>query len=193
MEESDSEENDDDDDSDSEDDQSDAESEDGEDTQPSKTKPSKPTARKTVPKNAALTKAAARRAAPLKPPPPKAASGKGVRAGKSDLSKVQAETSGGLEANDDAEADTSEDDKSRNEHGVDTTAEAHISDDELSSRSYDEVEQLQEAHEREQLVLNKQATDPSSGDDTRSQKRKLADLGAGLGEKESTTKKRHSA
>jgi hypothetical protein len=124
----------------------------------------------------------------LRPPPPKAASGKGVRAGKSDLSKVQAETSGGFGANDD-----SEDDKSRNEHGVDTTAEAHISDDELSSRSDDEVEQLQEAHEREQMVLNKQATDPSSGNDTSNPKRKLIDLESGLGEKESTTKKRHSA
>jgi hypothetical protein len=98
-----------------------------------------------------------------------------------------------LGANDDSEADTSEEDRSEHEQGADTIADAPISDDELSSWSDDEVEQLQEAHEREQGFLNKQATDPSSGKDTSNQKRKLPDLGPGLGEKEPACKKRHSA
>lgn len=182
-----------DDDVESEGDESDAESDDGEDAQPSKTKQPKQTAKKTVPKNAAPKKAATGRAASGKAPAPKATSGKGAKSQDSDLSKVQDETPGNVEASDHSEDDASEEDQSRREHGVDTSAEAHVSDDELSSWSDDEVEQLLEAHEREQIFLDKQATDTSSGKDKNNQKRKLTDLGPGLGEEERTVKKRHSA
>jgi len=180
-----------------EDDQSDAESDDGEeDVEPSKKSQSKPAAKKAAPKKGALKKAAAGETATTKASTSKAASSKKAGFEKLDLSKEQVETPVAVEANDGSQSEGSEADASEDENedeaDVAATATAPVSDEELSTLDDDKVEELHEAHEHEQMALDKHATGPSSDKDTGSQKRKSADLESGQGEKESAKKQRRS-
>jgi hypothetical protein len=179
------------------DDQSAAEIDDGEeDVQPSRKSQSKPAAKKAAPKKGALKKAAAGETATTKASTSKAASSKKAGFEKLDLSKEQVETPGVVEANNVSQSEGSEADESEDEDedGADVTAAATalVSDEELSTLDDDKVEELHEAHEHEQMALDKQATGPPSDKDIGSQKPKSADLESVQDKQESAKKQKRS-
>jgi hypothetical protein len=157
-----------------EEDESVAEGDDAEDAQSSKTAQSKQAAKKATPKKGATSKAASAEASSSK-----AASQKTVTFDEPVLSETPEGTPDDTEANNDSDADISDEDQSATKNGLDKIAEELGSDEESSDLSDppsdDDLDQIQQ-----DMHLGNQATDSPPDESAGPTKRKRSEPESGL-------------